>query len=268
VRVGIIGGGFMGEAFLRGIVRSEFAGASDIAVAEKMPGRHLALSEHGVRVTDDAQSACIGADLVLLAVKPQDVPAVAESLRGGLPASSVLVSIAAGVPLADVQRYSAHRAVVRVMPNTPVAVGEGAAVCLIAAEVTAEQRLSVQRLLEAVCTAVVEVHDDEEVDLATAIHGSGPAYVFLVIESMIDAAVRLGMKRADASALVLATVAGSARYAIATGTHPAELKNAVTSPGGTTAAALRELEGAGLRSAFDDAIEAAFLRAQDLGELS
>ncbi|MGE0134621.1 MAG: pyrroline-5-carboxylate reductase [Dehalococcoidia bacterium] len=268
MRVGIIGGGFMGEAFLRGIVRSGFATPGDIAVAEKMPGRHVALGEHGVRVTDDTQSACIGADVVLLAVKPQDVGPVAESLRGGLPAGSVLVSIAAGVPLEDLQRFSGHRATVRVMPNTPVAVGEGAAVYLASADVTAEQRRTVENLLQGVCTAVIEVHDDEAVDLATAIHGSGPAYVFLVIESMIDAAVRLGMKRADASSLVLATVAGSARYAMETGTHPAELKNAVTSPGGTTAAALRELEAAGLRSAFDDAIEAAYLRAQDLGDMS
>lgn len=268
MRVGIIGGGFMGEAFLRGIVRSGFAAPGEIAVAEKAPGRHAALSEHGVRVTDDTESACIGANIVLLAVKPQDLAHVAEGLRGALAANSVLVSIAAGIPLAEVQRFSGHRAAVRVMPNTPVAIGEGAAVYLVSNDVTAEQRLSVQRLLEGVCTAVIEVPDDEAVDLATAVHASGPAYVYLVIEAMIDAAVRLGMKRPDASALVLATVSGSARYAIATGTHPAELKNAVTSPGGTTAAALRELESAGLRSAFDDAIEAAFLRAQDLGEMS
>lgn len=268
MRVGIIGGGFMGEAFLRGIVRSGFAAPSEIAVAEKAPGRHAALSEHGVRVTDDAESACIGADIVLLAVKPQDVANVAEGLRGAIPNGAVLVSIAAGVPLDDIQRASGHRASVRVMPNTPVAVGEGAAVYLVSEQVSAEQRLSVQRLLEGVCSAVIEVPDDEAVDLATAVHASGPAYVFLVIEAMIDAAVRLGMKRPDASALVLATVAGSARYAIETGAHPAELKNAVTSPGGTTAAALRELESAGIRSAFDEAIEAAFLRAQDLAELS
>ena len=268
MRVGIIGGGFMGEAFLRGIVRSGFASAGEIAVAEKAPGRHAALSEHGVRVTDDAESACIGADMVLLAVKPRDLPSVAQGLRGAIPADAVLVSIAAGVPLQDVQRHSGHRASVRVMPNTPVAVGEGAAVFLVAGEVTPEQRLAVQQLLEGVCTAVIEVMDDEAIDLATAVHASGPAYVFLVIEAMIDAAVRLGMKRPDASALVLATVAGSAHYAIETGTHPAELKNAVTSPGGTTAAALRELEAAGLRAAFEDAIEAAFLRAQDLAEMS
>jgi pyrroline-5-carboxylate reductase len=268
VRVGIIGGGFMGEAFLRGIIRSEFASPAEIAVAEKSLGRHAALAEHGVRVTDDAESACIGADMVLIAVKPQDLPAVAQSLRGNIPPSAVFVSIAAGVPLGEVQRHGGHRASVRVMPNMPVAAGEGAAVFLVADEVTQEQRSAVQRLLEGVCTAVVEVADDEAVDLATALHASGPAYIYLVIEAMVDAAVRLGMKRPDASALALATVVGAARYAIETGAHPAELKNAVTSPGGTTAAALRELEAAGLRTAFDDAIEAAFLRAQDLGEMS
>jgi len=125
---------------------------------------------------------------------------------------------------------------------------------------------SQRRLLDGVATAVVEVHEDDEVDLATALHGSGPAYVYLLIESMVDAAVRLGMKRAEATELVLATVAGAARYAIETGRHPAELRNAVTSPGGTTAAALAELEAAGLRAAIDEAIEAAYLRALDLGE--
>lgn len=268
MRVGIIGGGFMGEAFLRGMIRSEFASPADIAVAEKSSGRHAVLSDHGVRVTDDPESACIGADMVLLAVKPQDVPDVARGLRGAVPPGAVFVSIAAGITLSDIQKHSGHRASVRVMPNTPVAVGEGAAAFLVADEVTHDQRLAVQRLLEGVCTAVVEVVDDEALDLATALHGSGPAYIYLVIEAMIDAAVRLGMKRPDASALVLATVAGSAHYAIETGAHPAELKNAVTSPGGTTAAALRELEAAGIRTAFDEAIESAFLRAQDLGELS
>jgi pyrroline-5-carboxylate reductase len=266
--VGIIGGGFMGEAFLRGIIRSKFAEPGDIAVAETAAGRQAALGEYGARVTDDAESACIGADIVLIALKPQDLPGVVQGLRGAIPPNAVLVSIAAGVPLGDIQRHSGHRASVRVMPNTPVAVGEGAAVFLVAGEVTQEQRQAVQHLLEGVCSAVIEAADDEAVDLATALHGSGPAYVYLVIESMIDAAVRLGMKRAEASALVLATVAGSARYAMETGIHPAELKNAVTSPGGTTAAALRELESAGLRAAFDDAIEAAFERARDLGELS
>ena len=260
MRIGIIGGGFMGEAFLRGILRAEVAAPSDIAVAEVVEARRAALSEHGVRITDDPESACIGADLVLLAVKPDDLPEAAETLRGAIPSGAVLVSIAAGVRLEDVQKHSG-RAAVRVMPNLPAAIGEGAVVFLAAVEVTAAQREQVHRLLDAVATAIVEVDDDDEVDLATALHGSGPAYV-----SMIDAAVRLGMKRPDASALVLATVAGSARYAIETGLHPAELRNAVTSPGGTTAAALSELEAAGMRAAIDDAIEAAYLRALDLGD--
>ena len=268
MRIGIIGGGFMGEAFLRGILRAEIAAPGEVAVAESLPPKRAILAEHGVRVTDDAQSACIGADLVLLAVKPQDLPHVAEGLRGAFSGGAVLVSIAAGVSLAAVQRHSGHRACVRVMPNLPAAIGEGAAAYYPAPEVNLDQRAQVHRLLSAVCTAVVEVADDEAVDLATALHGSGPAYVYLVVEAMIDAAVRLGMKRADATALVLATFIGSARYALETGTHPAELRAAVTSPGGTTAAAVRELESAAVRAAFDDAIEAAFLRAQELGELA
>jgi pyrroline-5-carboxylate reductase len=266
MRIAIIGGGFMGEAFLRGIIRAEIATPAEIAVAELFESKRALLREHGVRVTDDAESACIGAEVVLFAVKPQDFPGVARGLQGRFAAGSVVVSIAAGVRLEDVKRYSGHRACVRVMPNLPAAIGEGAAVFLPAPEVTATQREVVRELLSAVATANVEVEDDDSVDLATALHGSGPAYVYLFIESMIDAAVRLGMKRGDAQQLVLATVAGAARYAIDSGKHPAELRNAVTSPGGTTAAALAELEASGLRAAVDEAIEAAYLRAVELGE--
>jgi pyrroline-5-carboxylate reductase len=266
MRIGIVGGGFMGEAFLRGILRAEVAAPSDIAVAEISTARRTALSEHDVRVTEDAESAVIGADLVLLAVKPPDIAATVEAMRGAIPSGAVLVSIAAGVALDEIQRLSGHRACVRVMPNLPAAIGEGAAVYLTSDAVSEAQRELVRKMLGAVATAVVEVHDDEEVDLATAVHGSGPAYIYMVIESIIDAAVRLGMKRPDATELVLATVAGAARYAVETGTHPAELRNAVTSPGGTTAAGLAELEAAGLRAAFDEAIEAAFARARELGE--
>jgi len=268
MRIGIIGGGFMGEAFLRGLMQAGIAHPSEIAVAELAPTRRAALTEHGVRVTDDAESACIGADVVLLAIKPQDLPTVAAGLRGVIRRDAVVISIAAGVPLAVVQQHTGHRASVRVMPNLPAAIGAGAVVYVVAPEVTEPQHQQVRALLDAVATAVIEVQDDDAVDLATAIHGSGPAYIYLVIESLIDAAVRLGMKRDHASQLVLATVAGSARYAIESGRHPAELRNAVTSPGGTTAAALIELEAAGIRSAFDEAVEAAYVRAQELGEQS
>lgn len=266
MRIGIIGGGFMGEAFLRGLLRAEVAAPGDIAVAELVPALRTQLAEHGVRVTDDVESACIGADVVLLAVKPGDLGDAAGTMRAGIGPNAVLISIAAGVPLAAVQRYSGHRASVRVMPNLPAAIGAGAIVFLAASEVTVEQRVQVRRVLDAVATVVIEVADDEAVDLATAVHGSGPAYIYLVIEALVDSAVRLGMKRTDATALVLATVSGAARYAIETGLHPAVLKNAVTSPGGTTAAALAELEASAVRSAFDEAVQAAFDRAQEVGE--
>ncbi|MDA0353134.1 MAG: pyrroline-5-carboxylate reductase [Chloroflexi bacterium] len=265
MRVGLLGGGFMGEAFLRGLLRAGAAMPQDIAVAEISESRRTVLSEYGVRLTSDLESACIGAELVLVALKPQDVDTI-SSLRGALPSDSVLVSIAAGVTLGDLQRLSGHRACVRVMPNLPAAIGEGAAAYLVATEVTELQRKRLHQVLDAVSTVAIEVEDDEAVDLATALHGSGPAYVYYVIEAMIDAGVRLGMRRANATSLVLATVAGSARYAIENGAHPAELRNAVTSPGGTTAAALAELESAGVRAAFDDAIDAAFRRARELAE--
>ncbi|MBM3139643.1 MAG: pyrroline-5-carboxylate reductase [Chloroflexi bacterium] len=267
MRIAIIGGGFMGEAFLRGILRAKLAAPGEVAVAELVEAKRAQLKqEHAVRVTDDAESACIGAEVVLFAVKPQDLPAVARGLQGKFAPGAVIVSIAAGVRLEDVRRATGHRASVRVMPNLPAAIGEGAAVFLAAPEVATHQLDLVRRLLDAVATAVVEVSDDDSVDLATALHGSGPAYVYLVIEAMIDSAVRMGMKRDDAQSLVLATVAGAARYAMESGRHPAELRNAVTSPGGTTAAALAELEAAGMRAAIDEAIEAAYLRAVELGE--
>jgi pyrroline-5-carboxylate reductase len=266
VRIGIIGGGFMGEAFLRGLLRAEVAAPTEIAVAEAIEARRLQLTEHGVRVTDDPESACIGAAVVLIAVKPQDLPALVERLQGAIPREAVLISIAAGVRLEDLLRYSGHRACVRVMPNLPAAIGQGAAVYYAAPEVTGEQRDRIRQVLGAVASAAIEAHSDDAVDLATAIHGSGPAYVFLFIEAVTDAAVRLGMKREDAMQLVLATVAGSTQYAIETKQHPASLRNAVTSPGGTTAAALAELEASGFRSAIDGAVEAAYERARELGE--
>lgn len=263
MRVGLLGGGFMGEAFLRGLLDASVATPEEIAVAEVSDARRTVLSEHGVRLTSDLESACIGAELVLIALKPQDLDQISV-LRGHIAQDAVLVSIAAGVPLSEIQQLSGHRAAVRVMPNLPAAIGQGAAAYLVASEVTEAQRSRVREVLDAVATAAIEVADDEAIDLATAIHGSGPGYVYFIIEAMIDSGVRLGMKRPDATALVLATVAGSARYAIESGSHPAELRNAVTSPGGTTAAGLAELESSGVRAAFDDAIDAAFQRAREL----
>ncbi len=265
MRIAILGGGFMGTAFLRGLLSAAVTGPDQITVAEIDSERRAALAEYGVRLTDDLASACLGAEVVLLALKPQDLEATL-TLKGQLPPELLVVSIAAGVPLADVQQALGHRAVARVMPNLPAALGEGAAAYLLDGAVSPGQREQLRRVLAAVALVAIEVQSDEAVDLATALHGSGPAYVFLMIESMVDAAVRLGMKRPDALALTLATVVGSARYASETGSHPAELRNQVTSPGGTTAAALQALEASGFRASFDRAIEAAYARARLLAE--
>ncbi len=266
MRIGIVGGGFMGEAFLGGVLRAGVATPDQVTVAEVFAERRDVLAEHGVHVTDDSAAAASEADLILLAVKPQDFPTMAEALAGKIPAQAVVVSIAAGIALADIAEHTRHAACVRVMPNLPATIGAGAATYYVAAPVTPAQRAHVVAVLDAVAITAIEVFDDESVDLSTAVHGSGPAYAYIVMEAMIDSAVRLGMPQADATPLVLATLSGAARYAIESGTSPAELREAVTSKGGTTEAALARLEAAGLRTMFDDAIEAAFDRAKELAE--
>ena len=176
------------------------------------------------------------------------------------------MSIAAGVALASVQQHTAHDTCVRVMPNLPAAVGEAAVAYLRSPAVSAEQLGRVLAVIDAVATASFEVHDDVSVDAVTAISGSGPAYIYVLMEVMIETAAKLGIAEEDATQLVLATVAGAARYAIETGTPPAELREAVTSRGGTTEAALHVLAEAGWREQFAAAIEAAFARGRELGE--
>ena len=263
MRVGILGGGFMGEAFIKGLLRADISRANDIVVAEINQARRSKLREYGVRLETDLRNACIDAELVLVALKPQDLEAI-TALRNEIAPDTLLVSIAAGTPLKKLQQLSLHKQVVRLMPNLPAAIGEGAAVYLAAPEVTKAQRILLHNMVKAVATVSIEVVDDQSVDLATALHGSGPAYVYLIIEALVDAATDLGMERSEATALVLATVAGSARYAIESGSPPAELRKAVTSRGGTTAAALATIESAGVRSAFSDAVNAAFQRANEL----
>lgn len=266
MKIGIIGGGFMGEAFMRGILRAGVAQPSEITVAELFEQRREELAQQGVNVTEDAASAVEGAELVLLAVKPQDFPTTAEALQGAIADGAVVVSIAAGIALESVRRHTAHDACVRVMPNLPAAVGEAAVAYLQSPAVSSEQLERVLAVIDAVATTSFEVHDDVTIDAVTAISGSGPAYVYVLMEVMIETAARLGIPQADATQLVLATVAGAARYAIESGTAPAELREAVTSRGGTTEAALNVLEESGWREQFAEAIEAAFARGRELGE--
>lgn len=263
--LGFIGGGMMGETIIAGALNKGIVKPGDIAVCDIAPARRKHLSEkYGVRAGDSAREAAAGADIVVLAVKPQEFAAAATEIAGRLDAGQTVMSIMAGVTIGAIQSALRHQGVVRAIPNTPGQIGEGVTVWTATAPVPAEARDGVQRIL-AVLGHEIYVSDEKYVDMATAVSSSGPAYMFLVIEAMIDAAVHIGLRRDMAQAMVIQTMLGSARYALATGKHPAELRNQVTSPGGTTTEGLLALEEAGVRAAFVNAVEAAYEKAKRLG---
>ena len=265
MRVGLIGGGYMGEALVSAMLREGIAQAGDVTVSDVAEARrqHLA-SRYGVAVTDENAQAARGAELVMLAVKPQEFPTVAAELRGRLEGSQTVLTVMAGLPISRVVEGLGHEAVVRVMPNSAAFVGQAMSVWTAAASVSDAGREAVARLLRALGREV-RVGDEKYLDLATAVSGSGPGFVFLFLEAFIDAAVHIGLRRELAEELAVQTLLGSVCLAREMGKHPAELRNMVTSPGGTTAAGLRVLEEAGLRGAVIDAVEAAYERAKELG---
>lgn len=262
MKVAIIGGGVMGEALLCAAVERGVFKSPDVVVCEIVEHRRDQLrAEYEIAVTQDSGEAMTGADVVILSVKPQDV----GSVRGAMPNDALLLSIMAGVPIGALRREFQHDPIVRVMPNTPAAANAGMSVWTATEAVTDEQRELSRALLGAMGREMF-VEDERKLDMATAVSGSGPGYVFLFIESMIEGAVSIGLTRAQASEMVLQTVFGSAVYAQESGRAASELRAMVTSPAGTTAAGLLELERSGVRAAIIDAIRAAYDRAQELGE--
>ncbi len=265
MKLGFIGGGTMGEAIIAGVLNKGIASPADIAACDIVPSRREHLKRtYGVVVTEEAAAAVSGNDVVLLAVKPQDFAAAGRSLAGGLNGTQTVMSIMAGVTIDTIRSSLKHDAVVRAIPNTPAQIGEGLTVWTATDDVPASARETIRGVL-AVLGREIYVADEKYIDMATAVSSSGPAYVFLVMEALIDAAVHIGLRRDMAVPMVLQTVLGSARYALETGKHPAELRNQVTSPGGTTTEGLRALEEAGLRAAFIEAVEAAYEKAKQLG---
>lgn len=265
MRLAFIGSGVMGEAIIAALLQRGLAQPTDITACDVVAQRREHLSQtYGVATAERAAEAIAGSDLIVLAVKPQEFPAVARDLRGRLTAGQTVVSIMAGVSLAALRDGLGHEAIVRAMPNTPAQVGEGMTVWTATEAVSAAAREGAHRVLGALGQELY-VAEEKYVDMATAVSGSGPAFVFLTMEAMIDAAVHIGLRRELATAMVLQTVLGSARYAQASGRHPADLRNQVTSPGGTTAEGLLALEEAGVRAAFAQAIIAAYERARQLG---
>jgi len=260
----IIGGGRMGEAIAGGLIAAGTFTPGDIVVAEPDPARREELAAaHGVRCVADAPQAASGADIVLLAVKPQVIDEVLASIAGVL-GDGLVVSIAAGVTCARLESHlPAGTAVVRVMPNTPALVREGMSVVSGGSEATAEQVDLVRELFSALGKVIVL--EERYQDVATAISGSGPAYVALVVDALARAGVRHGLSRQVAEDLALQTVAGTAALIDRTGQHPEQVIDAVASPGGTTIAAIEALEAGGLRAAFAAAVSAAVARAKELG---
>ncbi len=265
MKLGLIGCGFMGEAILAAAIERKVAGSADIAVAEINDERcSLVKGRYGVSASSDQAAVIGGAEIIVFAVKPQEFDDAAHRLKGQFRRDQTIVSIMAGVPIDRIARSLSHAAIVRVMPNTPAAVGEGTSVWTATPEVDDGAKEQVSALLRAMGREV-HVEDEKYIDMATALSASGPGFIYMLLEAFIDAGVHVGFKRNVAEMLTLQTFIGSVKYAEQTGKHPAQLRNEVTSPGGTTAAGLLVLESAGVRGAIIDAIEAAYNRSRELG---
>ena len=253
--VAIIGAGVMGETLLSGLIRGGHD-VADLTVGEKRAERAVELREkYGVQVVANTEAAA-SADTVALVVKPQDMGDVLTEIAPHLRQGQLLISLAAGITTDYIEKHIPDGiAVVRVMPNTPALVDEGMA-AISAGTHCDEEHLALAEGMLSVTGRVVRVPEKQQ-DAVTAISGSGPAYLFFVVEAMIEAGVHLGLPRSTATELVVQTVVGSAKLLRETGTHPTVLREQVTSPGGTTAAAIRQLEDHKVRAAFITAMEAA-----------
>jgi pyrroline-5-carboxylate reductase len=264
-KVAFIGGGVMGEAMVKGLLRQELVTPTQLMVADPLPDRcHILVERYGINVTTENTEAVAGSDVVVLSIKPQIMPMVLPELAGKIEAGAVVISIAAGIPLKTLIDNLGHASVVRAMPNTPGQIGEGITVWKATDGVTAEQLEQAQAVLGAM-GETVQVDDERYLDMATALSGTGPAYVLLVMEAMIDAGVHLGFSRRISEKLVLQTMRGTVEYARQSPRHPATLRNEVTSPGGTSAEAIYQLEKGGLRTVISRAIWAAYQRSVALG---
>jgi pyrroline-5-carboxylate reductase len=265
-RIGFIGSGVMAEAMIKGLLRENVTSASQIIASGPRRERGKQLAEkYGIAITTNNAEAVDQAEIVVLSVKPQMLSAVLEELSGKIQKDALVLSIVAGATIEKIEGNLKHKGVVRSMPNTPAQIGEGITVWTASPDVKDEQREQAKAILNALGEELF-VEDEDFLDMATALSGTGPAYVFLFMEAMVDAGVHLGFPRHIAEKLVLQTVRGSAEYIRETPQHLARLKNQVTSPGGTSAEALYYLERAGFRTAVSRAIWAAYQRSIALGD--
>ncbi|MCO5573654.1 hypothetical protein L7F22_027426 [Adiantum nelumboides] len=262
--VGFIGAGQMAEAIARGLDRSRVLPSAHMLAADVSSNRCQVFKTLGACVCESNAEVVQKANVVILAVKPQVVEKVLVDLKPYFTKDKLLVSIAAGVTIANLQKWAGEARVVRVMPNTPCLVGEAAAVMSLGDQATQQDSLLVKSLFEAVGS--IHVADEKLLNAVTGLSGSGPAYVYLAIEALADGGVAAGLPRDLALALASQTVLGAAKMVLETKKHPGQLKDEVTSPAGTTIAGIRVLEKAGFRAALIDAVIAAAKRGEELSK--
>ncbi|HEY0100859.1 MAG TPA: pyrroline-5-carboxylate reductase [Pyrinomonadaceae bacterium] len=282
VRLVFVGVGVMAESMIAGLLKRRLVAPAQLSGSHPRAARRAELeAKYGIRVVEDnreavardpgasgeaeagAQEAC-GA-IIILAVKPQKLGGVLHELKDALHADDLVLSIVAGARIETMAGVLLHPAIVRAMPNTPAQVGEGMTVWTATAQVDETRERQVAAMLGALGREM-RVEEERQIDMATALSATGPTYIFLVMESLVDAGVHMGFSREVARELVLQTMLGSVRFAMESHKHPAELRNMVTSPGGTSAEAIYQMEKGGLRTVLSKAVYAAFQRAVALGQ--
>ncbi len=264
-KIAVIGYGVMGEAILSGLIKKGGIDPQNITASGPREDRRQELTNrYGIQVVKENLQAVSGCEVIILAVKPQKIQSVIKGLKGKIPAGAVVISIVAGVSLELLNKMLGHDAVVRAMPNTPARIGEGITVWTGTTHVKPDQLELARQSLQ--CLGIeLFVEEESYLDMATALSGTGPAYVFLFMEALIDAGVHMGFPRRIAEELVVQTLLGSVEYYKSMSEHPAAMRNQVTSPGGTSAEALYYLEKAGFRTAISRAVWAAYQRSLELG---
>ena len=256
----------MGEAILSAVLNRGLSTPQTIWVSDVKDERRQHLKQtYQVSVTGNNREAAVNGDVIILAIKPQNLPEIMPDLKGGIKSGQLVLSVIAGARIDTLCKSLDHRQVVRVMPNTPAQIGEGMSVWTVTPEVTEAQKEQARSILSTMGREIF-VADEGYLDMATAVSGSGPAYFFLFVECLTGAAVSLGFAEDTAQELVLQTMLGSGQLLQKSGKPPAELRRLVTSPGGTTAAALQEFEDGNFKELVQQAVAAAYRRAIELGK--
>ena len=269
-KIAFIGSGAMAEAMISGLLRQGLARPENMHASDARPERVDELNQkYGTRPFTDNNQAVENADVVVLSVKPQRLTEVLHSLKNAVPSGAVVLSIVAGAKIEKISKGLKHNSVVRSMPNTPAQISQGITVWMASPSVSESQKETARTILGALGDEVM-VDDESYLDMATALSGTGPAYVFMFMEAMIDAGVHMGFSRIISEQLVVQTLKGSVAYYQTINekadVHVAALRNQVTSPGGTSAEALYYLEKAGFRTAISRAVWAAYQRSLELGK--